>query len=183
MPHGELKSTPSDERGTEARRALANEGEIFSLLKNDRRRQVVALLADRRETVPISELARVIAELESDEAPSEKLYKSVYVSLQQTHLPRLAQSDVVTYDRSTGTVSPGPDLEDVLVYTRRGARTGWWSKELAIGLVGLAVATGAMLELPLVSGIAMEVWAVVFFSAIICLNLYQIASRKTKPLG
>ncbi|WP_129116651.1 DUF7344 domain-containing protein [Halegenticoccus tardaugens] len=182
MSYGELEAVRGDEPEEKVGRAHTSEGEIFGLLKNDRRRQVVSLLAEGRGAVSISDLARVIADLESDEVPSKKLYKSVYVSLQQTHLPRLARNGVVEYDRSTGTVSAGPELENVLMYTHRRSPSGWWSKEFLIGLAGLLVAAGAMFNLPFVSGTATVMWAVALFSAIICLNLYQIAIQRTKPI-
>ncbi|KTG07843.1 hypothetical protein AUR64_01900 [Haloprofundus marisrubri] len=152
---------------------------MFDLLKNDRRRMVMALLADEVESVTIGDVARTIAATEAEETPApEKVYKSVYVSLQQTHLPKLAENGVIEYNRSTGTVAPGPNLDDVLVYVEpTGVSDIWQSEELILGLVGLVVTLAAVVGVPLVSALAAEVWAVFFFTAIICLNAYRLLAQ------
>ncbi|WP_117595706.1 MULTISPECIES: DUF7344 domain-containing protein [Haloprofundus] len=169
--------SPVGENGrAETPNPTAREDIVFDLLKNDRRRMVMSLLAEEAESVTIGDIARTIATAEADESPApEKVYKSVYVSLQQTHLPKLAENDVIEYNRSTGTVAPGPNLEDVLVYVEpSSARDVWQSEELILGFVGLVVTLGAVVGVPIVSALAAEVWAVLFFTAIICLNAYRL---------
>ncbi|WP_224338507.1 DUF7344 domain-containing protein [Haloprofundus halobius] len=169
--------SPVSENGrSDVPNPTAKEDVVFDLLKNDRRRMVMSLLAEEAEPVTIGDIAGTIAADEADETPApEKVYKSVYVSLQQTHLPKLAENGVIEYNRSTGTIAPGPNLEKVLLYVEPSSvRDIWQSEELIIGFVGLTVTLAAVIGIPLVSVVAAEVWAVVFFTAIICLNFYRL---------
>ncbi|WP_224271126.1 DUF7344 domain-containing protein [Haloprofundus salinisoli] len=169
-------SPVGESRRSKTPNPAAREDVVFDLLKNDRRRMVMALLAEEVESVTIGDIARTIAAAEAEETPApEKVYKSVYVSLQQTHLPKLAENGVIEYNQSTGTVAPGPNLEDVLVYVEPSTvRDVWQSEELILGLVGLGATLGAVVGVPIVSVLAAEVWAVLFFTAIICLNAYRL---------
>lgn len=80
---------------------------VFSLLSNARRRYVLYYLRDRGGKTSINELATQIAVWEND-MPEEELsdqdVKRVYVSLYQTHIPKLEDWGIVTYDGDSGTV-------------------------------------------------------------------------------
>lgn len=73
--------------------------EAYELLGNDRRRRtLVQLRAAGR--CSLAELTDAVVRRETSERPPpERLRQSVYNSLRQTHLPRLAAADVVAYDR------------------------------------------------------------------------------------
>ena len=93
------------------------ESKVFHILGNDRRRAIVQLLAAENGTVDVSDIATEIAASESDSTPvPNNLYKSVYVSLQQTHLPQLQEDAVIEYDSDAKTIQPGPNFDDVLQY-------------------------------------------------------------------
>ena len=88
---------------------MSNEGDgdalsrdvAFEILTNPRRRYTMAYLRSQDEPVPIGELAEVVAAWERDtsvELVSSKERKSVYTSLYQTHLPKMADAGVVDYD-------------------------------------------------------------------------------------
>jgi DNA-binding transcriptional ArsR family regulator len=92
---------------------------LFDLLRNSRRRQVMRYLGEH-DHADIGELAEHIAAVENGTDPetlSSSERKRVYVSLYQSHLPKLAEADVVDYDKERGTVSrtPGADLLDQYV--------------------------------------------------------------------
>ncbi|MFB6079794.1 MAG: ArsR family transcriptional regulator [Haloferacaceae archaeon] len=153
-----------------------SESDAFHILGNDRRRELIATIADRPDGVVVSDLAEEIARREQDGGngdPTRDLYKSVYVSLQQTHLPKLADEGVIRYDPETNRVEPGPRLDEVTVYVTddaRPSRLRTWP--LVVSLVGLAVLLAAMGGVPLVSAVSAPVWAVVFLSAIAVLGAY-----------
>ncbi len=93
------------------------ESEVFHILGNDRRRAIVQLLARESGHVDVSDVATEIAETESDSGSvPNNLYKSVYVSLQQTHLPQLEEDGVIEYDSDAKTIQAGSHFDDVLVY-------------------------------------------------------------------
>lgn len=92
---------------------------------NHRRRAAIQYLAANGEA-DVGELSDVIAAAETDgetpESVSGAARKRVYVSLYQTHLPKLDGLGVVAHDEDTGVVRPtrpGEDLAEWLDMTER----------------------------------------------------------------
>jgi hypothetical protein len=151
------------------------ESDVFHILGNDRRRELIANIANRPDGVVVSDLAEEIARLEGDGAdPTRDRYKSVYVSLQQTLLPKLDEEGVVRYDPETNRVEPGPRLGEVTVYVTDDEEEPWGHQlwPLVVSLVGLAVLLGAVSGVPLVSSVSASVWAIVFLSVIAVIGAY-----------
>ncbi|WP_058566437.1 DUF7344 domain-containing protein [Haloferax marisrubri] len=76
--------------------------EIFDLMSNHRRRYTLHYCKRADGAVQLSDLAEQVAAWEQDkEIPdlTSAERKTVYTSLQQTHLPRLEQAGVLRYDR------------------------------------------------------------------------------------
>jgi DNA-binding transcriptional ArsR family regulator len=81
--------------------------EVFGILSSDRRRMVLSYLREHGPSGTMDELAEQIAAWENDVAIDEltsQQRKRVYVSLYQTHLPKLAEAEIVDYDVDEGTV-------------------------------------------------------------------------------
>lgn len=80
---------------------------IAEAIHNTRRRYALYYLHKQSGPVELPELVRQVASWEScrrpDEVP-EALRKSVYSSLQQTHLPYLEERGLVVFDRETNEV-------------------------------------------------------------------------------
>lgn len=132
--------------------------EVFYLLGNDRRRSIVLALVDDDEPQEVSGLASDIA---SDDDGS---YKSVYVSLQQSHLPQLDEHGVIDYDTEERTVVRGPRFDELASYVDPAEeRVHDWRPYLVGGVAGLAL-TGASAVVaavgPLVTGTLAGVAAV-----------------------
>jgi DNA-binding transcriptional ArsR family regulator len=81
---------------------------VFDLLSSARRRYILYYLREHEGEATINELATQIAAWENDR-PVEELTsqdeKRVYVSLYQTHVPKLEQAGIVEYDGDTGLVT------------------------------------------------------------------------------
>lgn len=81
---------------------------IFDVLSSSRRRYVLVYLSQREEPVQLPALAEEVAAWEM-ETPVEELTsqerKRVYVSLYQTHIPKLEEVGLVDYDQDSGEVS------------------------------------------------------------------------------
>lgn len=91
---------------------------VFEILKNQRRRRVLQYLRDNAET-ELGTLAEAIAAAENEttvEELSADERKRVYIGLYQTHLPKMDDAGVVTYDQDRGTVSAGPEIEQLYPY-------------------------------------------------------------------
>ncbi len=153
------------------------ESEVFHILGNDRRRAIVQLLAQESGQVDVSDVATEIAATESDATPvPNNLYKSVYVSLQQTHLPQLEEDAVIEYDSDAKTITTGPNFDAVLSYINGHADDGPRVLQFHLGLcvLGLAVIALAGLNLPVISSVDPELWSVIVLLAVAASSLYQL---------
>lgn len=81
--------------------------EIFEILSNHRRRMVLYYLRQHGNSAAVKELAEEIAAMENEVAVEDvtsEQRKRVYVSLYQTHLPMMADLNVIDYDKEAGAV-------------------------------------------------------------------------------
>ncbi len=82
-------------------------------------------LLGRERTWALSDLAEEIAAAETGERPPPRNKRqSVYVTLHQTHLPKLADHGVVDYDSERKTVTVEPRGLDIVGSERDGADAG-----------------------------------------------------------
>ena len=134
---------------------VLTENDVYQLIGNSRRRAVINILLSEHQSMALSELARRTAELtsrRSGDDPSD-IYKSVYVSLQQNHLPKLHERGVVEYDADAGTIAPGPHLYRFVPYVQQQEtqrlldRIQQLDPTLAVALVTLGVVLGFLLAL------------------------------------
>ncbi|WP_372911722.1 hypothetical protein [Salinigranum sp.] len=115
-PHEKPTGTDAEEFGPD---------EVFHLLQNQRRRDVLRVLRDVDETVEMSDVAEQVAAWEHDttvEALTSSQRQRVYISLYQRHLPKLDDAGVIDYEQSRGRVTPRPRADSVGRYLepRRG---------------------------------------------------------------
>lgn len=83
-------------------------GEVFELLKNERRRRVIRFLKDQEDgTATLDVLAEHIAALENDievAQLSSSQRKRVYIGLYQCHLPKMDDFGVVEFRKNRGII-------------------------------------------------------------------------------
>jgi hypothetical protein len=125
--------------------AALSQSEVHDVLRNDRRRRVIERLVEEG-TESVRDLAEHIASIESGETPPPRnVRQSVYVSLHQTHLPKLDDLEIVVYDDDAKEVWLAERADQVLVYLEDGHGTPshgpWPAVTLGVALVGLAGAT------------------------------------------
>ena len=80
---------------------------IFDLLSNHRRRMVLYYLRRNGRSAEVNEIAAAVAAIENDttvEELTDQQRKRVYVSLYQTHLPKMAEMNIIEYDKDGGQV-------------------------------------------------------------------------------
>lgn len=123
---------------------------IYEILANRRRRYVLHYLQYIEEAVDLGTLAEQVAAWEYDTDPEQvtsQQRKTVYTALQQRHLPRMDEAELVAFDQRAGTVEPTAALADIDIYTEIVPEGGFpWSQYY----LGLATLTAALM---------MAVWA------------------------
>lgn len=99
--------------------AALESSEVFSLLANRRRLEAIKVLSGVDGAIEFGELAETLACVEQEttrEALSSDDRQAVYVSLYQTHVPKLRDAGVVEYDDDAGLVAPTDDLSQLTQY-------------------------------------------------------------------
>lgn len=93
---------------------------VFDILSNERRQQVLGyLVVTDEDVIQIGELAEHVAAIENDvavDALSSQQRKRVYVALYQCHLPKMADADVIEFDKDRGTVRRGENVDQITPY-------------------------------------------------------------------
>ena len=153
--------------------------EVYELLSNARRRFVISYLRGREEPVPLSELSDAVASWEN-EVPAEELtdqqVKRVYVSLYQTHLPKLSDFGLVEYDRDEGTVELTESVRELDTYLPDQQRSGqsWAVRYAAVAVVGLALDLVALVALPPAAQVLFGVATILAFAALAVAHYLQL---------
>lgn len=80
--------------------------EFFEVTSSARRRMLLELLAEFSGPVEQRDATDMIATVEADGTPTSEDEKRVYVSLYQTHLPKLDEWGYVDWDRESGEITP-----------------------------------------------------------------------------
>ncbi|KYH25582.1 hypothetical protein HAPAU_22560 [Halalkalicoccus paucihalophilus] len=127
-----LRSSRSGEQPTK--------DDVFDILRNRRRRYVLGYLSDQESVVELSELAEELANWESEDEDAYITHrdrKRAYVSLYQTHLPKLDRAGIVEYNQPRGTVELGPDYRYIEGYLNRShGGTLLWHRLYMLGGAG-----------------------------------------------
>lgn len=155
-------------------------GDIHDVLRNDRRREVLSELKANSGEATIRELSERIASAETGEDPPPRnVRQSVYVSLHQTHLPKLDELGIVDYDTDGKTVKLRSEAEAVREYMTP-PDAGETSLPLAYVLLGLAgLVTSAALAFNFADGMGVVDWVPsVLFAAIVVIAVYHLYSGR-----
>jgi hypothetical protein len=169
-----VSSPETDERSRDA---------LFSMLRNERRREVIGYLRDREDAVDLRELSEHVAAVENDVDPEAVTYKQrkrVQTALYQMHLPKLADRDVVDYDRRAGTVQLAAGAEDCLRYLDANTdpeRPEWWRWYLLVAAVTAVPVGLAALGVRPFASVAGLGYAVLAWAAFVAVSVVQIVRR------
>jgi hypothetical protein len=159
--------------------------DLFLMLRNERRREVIHYLRDHDGgPVDLRDLSEYIAALENDCDPEEVTYKQrkrVQTALYQMHLPKLAEQDIVAYDRRAGRIELASGAERCLPYleTDRGHHhRRWWRWYLAVAVVAavpIGLAALGVAPFASVSGLS---YAAVACVAFVTVSVAQAARER-----
>jgi hypothetical protein len=181
MSDTSLGSGLSSEAGDSAGVAGIPEDDLFHLLQNERRRNVLRYLRDRDGSVEMRDVAEQVAAWEHDttvEQLSSDERQRVYISLYQSHLDTLEETGVIDYNQSRGVVTPTPLLDDVVRYldladgssteTETDSERSSYYYLLAslVSLVLYGGSTGSISVVPKLSAIAVGLVTVLLFTVV-----------------
>lgn len=159
------------------------EVELHSVLSNERRWMMLELLAESGKSMSARELSERIAEWETGQRPPPRnARQSAYVSLMQTHLPKLIQLDIVEFDESAKTVRFGSRGAQVSKHIGLESKSFSSNYRLVIGFVGIAVTATSMAAGPVVETQMTFLIAIVLFLSLIGLEVRQFVIKYTRFL-
>ncbi len=158
---------------------------IFELLKNRRRREVLAYLLEAEETVTLGELAEQIAAWENDTevaALSSDQRKRVYVALYQTHLPKMDDAGIVEYDQDRGLISLADNADLLMMYLDTDThRQDRWDRWYAVcSICSVALIGAAVLGAPFLSSLPMVGLAGVVVFGFFSLSMVHVATNRKR---
>lgn len=144
------------ERSEESRLPTSlSKDDIFDVLSNRRRRDILQYLKSHDGHATTSELAEFIAAKENETSVrgiTSRQRKRVYVGVYQNHLPRMAKLGVIDYEKNRGNVRLGEAFEQVEPYLTDDADPRIRMIGGGVGLFGAAAVLFGFLGLLPVSG-------------------------------
>lgn len=154
------------------------EGEVYELLSNPRRRELLRRLPVD-EWVGLHELSTQVAAAETDTDPENvprAVRETVYVSLYQTHVPRLCDLGVMEFDAERRRVRL-VDRRGVELYMDRVTRHGvtWGEVFRWTGTVGLTGVVASLAGVPLAAALDPLLWASGALAVIATASVAQLA--------
>jgi len=171
--------------GAQPGRDGLDEATIHDVLGNDRRRLTIEALREGAGTVELGDLAEAVAARESgsDPAPTSKR-QSVYVSLHQTHLPKLDSLGVVEYDTDRRDVRLLDRVEELEVYMEVVPEYGlsWGEFYLSWGVLGLLTVVAVRVDVPVVSAVGVTGVAGVFLLGVVAASAYHVYRHQEQTL-
>jgi len=162
-----------------------SDDDCFDLLSNHRRRYVLHYLQHNGQQATLGRLSEQVAAWENEieiEDVSANQRKRVYTSLQQVHLPRMDEVNVVEFDSRAGEVELGPGAEDLDIYLEvvRGRDIPWSQFYIGLAAVNLALLAAVGLDVGPLTAIPDLRWGLfattTFLVAAVC--HYRIGKRK-----
>ncbi|QFU82909.1 DUF7344 domain-containing protein [Natronorubrum aibiense] len=139
-------TTRPDDSGT------LSKGEIFEVLRNQRRRYVLQYLKQDSRPVELGDLAQQVAAWEYETTPERvtpEQRKRVYTTLQQTHLPKMDQSGILLFDSDNGVIEATERTQDLSIYLEivPGHEFAWRELYLSLGAISCALVAALWLEI------------------------------------
>lgn len=157
-----------------------SEEDIHEVLQNRRRRLVIDIIQDSDGPITVRELSEEIGAIVSGtDPPPRKTKQSVYVSLLQTHLPKLDELNIVQYESDGKLVSVREGLSDVTVYMETVPKYGISRSEYyaALSILGLLTVFGAEMSVPGLSIVSGVNWAYAIFLLAFVSAAYHISRQ------
>lgn len=163
----------------------------FEMLSNQRRRYVLHYLLRENQPSSLRELSKQIAAWENRIPLGEVTYDQrtrVYTALRQAHLPKLADANVISFDRDRGTVDLTDEAEELKVYLHVVPHNEitwsvYYSGLSAISLVLLGGVHVSLFPLDLLSGYGWALLITVLFGVSAAVHVYHERNNRLGTSG
>jgi len=154
---------------------------VFDILSSPRRRYVLYYLRKSDEPVKLTDLAEQVAawenETETDKI-TEQERKRVYVSLYQTHIPRLDEVGVVEYDKDSGEIELASDANHIDEYLGSTEDTVPWQQVyLALAALSTVLLGLTVLDIWLFAAVSGTIAAAVVVGVFVVAAVFHSAIR------
>lgn len=128
--------------------------DLFFALSNRRRRFILHHMLQTGESATLRDLSAETAAWENDVEPEETtsaMRKRAYVSLRQTHLPKMDELGLLEYDGNRGVARLTDRVEDLEIYLEvtRGREFPWSRFYLGLGVLLLTVTVALWANVPI----------------------------------
>ncbi|GGK71161.1 hypothetical protein GCM10009067_24330 [Haloarcula sebkhae] len=159
--------------------------QMFDILSSSRRRYTLYYLRQQKEPVQLTDLAEELAAWENDttvEELSSQARKRVYVSLYQTHAPKLQEAGLITYDADTGEIALREDAPEVEPFiSNSDGDSKWYQYYGAVALLNAILLLAAIAGLPPLNAISPLVIGLVVISSFLVLSIaHAVTGRRGK---
>jgi hypothetical protein len=154
-----------------------SKSDIFGVLQNDRRRLVLELLRTQGSQ-SLRSLSEEIVRIESqNEEPKRNVRKSIYVSLLQTHIPKMESLGIVAYNQEQDIVELLPASQDFDIYLETVNKGDIPWSQFYLGLSIFATVSSILIFAGLIKWIPSSKWMLftnVLFIAASIAHMYQV---------
>ena len=165
-----------------------SKGEIFEVLRNQRRRYVVQHLKQDDRPVELGDLAQQVAAWEYDttfEGVTPEQRKRVYTTLQQTHLPKMNSAGILRFDSDQGLIESTDRTRDISVYLEivPGREFAWRELYLSLGAISCALVAALWLKIYPLTELSTLAWTAVVAVTFTVTAIAHIYYERTMRLG
>lgn len=174
--------------GARTQRNPLSKGEVFEVLRNQRRRYVLQYLKQDGRPVELGDLAQQIAAWEYEttlEGVTPEQRKRVYTTLQQTHLPKMDAAGILRFDAEEGVIEATDRTEDLNIYLEivPGREIAWRELYLSLGAIACALVAALWLEIYPLTLVSELAWAALISLTVTGTAIAHIYYERNMRLG
>ena len=165
-----------------------SKGEVFEVLRNQRRRYVLQYLKQDSRPVELGDLAQQVAAWEYETVPEEvtpEQRKRVYTTLQQTHLPKMDEAGILEFDSDAGIIRVTDRTGEISIYLEivPGHEFAWRELYLSLGAISCALVAALWLDIYPLTLLSDLAWAGILAATFTLTAAIHIYYERNMRLG
>ena len=167
---------------------VLSKGDIFEVLRNQRRRYVLQFLKQYGRSVELGDLAQQVAAWEYEttlDGVTPEQRKRVYTTLQQTHLPKMDKSGILQFDSDRGVIEPTDRTADINVYLEivPGREFAWRELYLSLGAISCALVAAVWMGIYPLTLLSDLTWATIIAATVTITAVVHIYHERNMRVG